>query len=339
MSRLKREQEMGRAYPEDQLHVSAVPAVADMVREETPGVAVVLLGEEDADPSAVRAIAEVEPFRGPVPPDDGEEERSGARHDGDVGHDPAAVVVLQLLDDPHEEGMLGHGAHDIVADAGGDGAAEEGRVGEQGLERAVAAVVHVDVDAPVVGEDEVADGVGALDGILVALEGLEEPRVLLRDEVCGALVRPQLVLPLGLLMQHSAAMLRDLPGIRNARVLVGLMDDARDQMGSGVDQIGAGGWELGFGDGISGAVDEEQGEQGPDGVDEETDNGEVEKEEEEDAAAHGRRRGVVRSRGDLSMPGVGGRWSSRAPPRRVARNRVQLSHELWGVAEEGQVRV
>lgn len=51
-------------------------------------------------------------------------------------------------------------------------------------------IVEVDVGAAVVGEDEVADGVGALDGVAVVLEGVEEPGILRGDEVFRALIRP-----------------------------------------------------------------------------------------------------------------------------------------------------
>lgn len=50
-------------------------------------------------------------------------------------------------------------------------------------EEVVAYVVEVDVGAAVVGEHEVSDHVGALDGVGVAVEGLEEEGVLLFDEV------------------------------------------------------------------------------------------------------------------------------------------------------------
>jgi hypothetical protein len=64
-------------------------------------------------------------------------------------------------------------------------AADPGWVGEQRVETAVAAVIKIDVDPAIEGEHEVSDGVGALDGEAVAVEGREEPGVFCADEFAG----------------------------------------------------------------------------------------------------------------------------------------------------------
>lgn len=69
-------------------------------------------------------------------------------------------------------------------------------------------IVEINVDAAVVVQDKVANGIGALDGVGVGVEGLEEPQVssmgqqwkshllaanvLLGDEVARLFVGPQL---------------------------------------------------------------------------------------------------------------------------------------------------
>ena len=73
--------------------------------------------------------------------------------------------------------MLRHGAHCIVAYAGGDCTAHPCWVREKGIEPSVAAIVEIDVDAAVEGEYEVTDCVGAFDGEGILVECLEEPRV------------------------------------------------------------------------------------------------------------------------------------------------------------------
>lgn len=75
-------------------------------------------------------------------PDDGEEEGAGAAHDGDVGEEPGAVVAGEGVDDFEEEGMVWDGAHYVVGDAGGEGAADPGAVGEEGVEAALAALLE-----------------------------------------------------------------------------------------------------------------------------------------------------------------------------------------------------
>jgi len=89
--------------------------------------------------------------------------------------------------------MAGAGAQRVVADARGRRAACPGRVCEEGVQRARGLDVEVEVDAAVVGEDEVAEGVDALDGVGVGGVGGEEPGVLGGDEVEGGFVCPELV--------------------------------------------------------------------------------------------------------------------------------------------------
>ena len=88
--------------------------------------------------------------------------------------------------------MARGGAHGVVGDSRGVCAAEPAWVGEEGIEASVAAVIEVDVDATVVGEDEVADCVGALDGLCVGVERGEKPRVLGCNQGAGLIIGPEL---------------------------------------------------------------------------------------------------------------------------------------------------
>jgi hypothetical protein len=134
------------AQPEDDLDVGPVPAVAQVMREEAPGVVVVFVREQNAQAVvALGALVHV------VAPDDTEVERTGGCHDGDVGEGPAAVVVGQRVDGLQKERVAGNGAHDIVGDTGGDGAADPGGVGEERVETAVASLESVSCALPIFG--------------------------------------------------------------------------------------------------------------------------------------------------------------------------------------------
>jgi hypothetical protein len=55
-------------------------------------------------------------------------------------------------------------------------------------------IVQVNVDTTKVVQHKVSNRVGALDGVGVAVKCLEEPRVLVGDELAGLLIGPELVL-------------------------------------------------------------------------------------------------------------------------------------------------
>lgn len=103
-----------------------MPAVALVVREETPRVFIVLAGHEDANAIDFVWLQEHVLF-----PHDGEEEGTGGVHDCDVWEDPAPIVGLEGLDDAEEERVLGDGTHGIVGDSGGGSATNPGGVGEE----------------------------------------------------------------------------------------------------------------------------------------------------------------------------------------------------------------
>jgi len=83
-------------------------------------------------------------------PQDAEEQRARAGHDGDVGHAVVAGVLLEAGDDALEEGVVRDGAHGVVADARGHRAAQPRRVLQHDVEAPRAPVVEVEVDAAVV---------------------------------------------------------------------------------------------------------------------------------------------------------------------------------------------
>ena len=95
------------------------------------------------------------------------------------------------------EWMVLLGKHEVVGYANWDRPGKDDGEGEQRVDWALAANVNVHVDTTIMVEDEVADGVGTLDGVLVRVKGIEEPGVLGRDELARAGVCPEHVLAVG----------------------------------------------------------------------------------------------------------------------------------------------
>jgi len=89
--------------------------------------------------------------------------------------------------------MLWYRTHSVVAYACRYCSSYPGRVGKEGIETAITAIIEINVDPAVEGEDEVADCIGALDGEGVAVKGEEEPGVFCSNEIAGFLVGPELV--------------------------------------------------------------------------------------------------------------------------------------------------
>jgi hypothetical protein len=65
---------------------------------------------------------------------------------------------------------------------------------EEGVEGAVGDEVEIEVDPAVVVEEEVADCVGALDGMRVRVVGWDEGGIVFLDECVGRIVCPELFL-------------------------------------------------------------------------------------------------------------------------------------------------
>ena len=93
-----------------------------------------------------------------------------------------------------KEGVPLLGEHEIVGYADRDGLGEDDTVHQQRIHPSEAAHVEVDVYPAIVVQDEVADNIGALDGVGVSVERLEEPGVLLGDELARSGVCPEFVL-------------------------------------------------------------------------------------------------------------------------------------------------
>lgn len=158
----------------------------------------------------------------------GQKQRPRGVHDGDVGHEPVDLEPLQLDDGLEEERVLRNGAHDVVRDPSGVCFAHKAVELQERVQISVAPVVQVDVDPTVVGQDKVTDRVCAFDVVRIRVVRLQEPRIVVADEISGHLVRPEDVLVVG--MQVYAALLTLLPHLRHRAGLVGLVDDFRNEL-------------------------------------------------------------------------------------------------------------
>ena len=127
---------MWLTYPENQVCVLSVPAVTRVVGEEAPREPVVFVLHQDAHTAGLGG-----PVQHVLLPDDRQKQRPGRVHDRDVREQPVAVILLQQLDHTKEERVLGNGAHGIVGNSGGNGAAHPGGISEQGVQTTVAALV------------------------------------------------------------------------------------------------------------------------------------------------------------------------------------------------------
>lgn len=106
--------------------------------EETPGELVILVLHQDAHSARFCGLG-----LHVLLPDDRQEEWPSRVHDGDVGKQPAAVVLLEKLDCAQEERMLRHGAHRVVGYTGGNRTAHPRGIGEERVQATVAALLQL----------------------------------------------------------------------------------------------------------------------------------------------------------------------------------------------------
>lgn len=133
-------------------------------------------------------------------------------------------------------------------------------------------------------QNKVAYRVGTLNREFVSIKCLEEPWVLGSNELSRLLVGPQLVFVVLVLLNATA--LRFDPALRYRLVYVGLVNDFGDQLRAFADGTRVRGWEFGARDAVFGAIDDEEGQQGPYAANQEANYENVEDEENEHALAH-----------------------------------------------------
>ena len=124
------------AHPEYEACVLAVPAVAQMVAEETPRMLIVFVQHENAHSPSVNTGARSHVLF----PDDTKKQRAGARHDRYVRKAPISIVRFKRLDDEEEKRVAGNSPHCVVGDARRMGFPRPGWVGEKGIETSLAAL-------------------------------------------------------------------------------------------------------------------------------------------------------------------------------------------------------
>ena len=73
--------------------------------------------------------------------------------------------------------------HDVVGYAYWDGLWKDDGVYEEGIKRTTATDIEIEIHASVVMQDEVADCVCSLNWIIVSVERIQEPRIMMSDEV------------------------------------------------------------------------------------------------------------------------------------------------------------
>lgn len=206
--------------------------------------------------------------------------------------------------------MAGNCAHCVVGDTGGNCATNPRRVGEKGVKAAIASIIQVNVDSAKVVEHKVANRIGALDGVGVAVEGLEKPWVFGGNELARLLVGPQLVLVVW--VQVQARLLRALPVCRYALIDVRLVNDLGYQLQAVVDGARVGGRKFATENGIFAPGGDQEPKQGPYTVYREAEDDDGDEDEYGDAFPHG---GCLWSAASFLLGGFldwqGARWRSR----------------------------
>jgi len=175
------------SHPENRLRILAMPTISLRDVEETPRVAFVLIRHQNAHMIHWRS-RNANVFL----PDHRKKQRTSAVHDGDVRHGPVTVIRLQRLDDTDEKWVLGNRAHGVITDSCRHCRAYPSGVAEQRIQASVTAIVEIEINTAVVRENEVPDGIGALDGKRIRIEGFKKPGIFCCNEFARFGVCPEL---------------------------------------------------------------------------------------------------------------------------------------------------
>ena len=84
--------------------------------------------------------------------------------------------------------------HEVIGNANRYGLGEDDWKDEEGVEGAEATDVQIDVHAAVVVENEISNGVGSLNRVGVSLESVQEPGIVLSNEISRTRVCPEHIL-------------------------------------------------------------------------------------------------------------------------------------------------
>src|SRR5258707_1338547 len=100
------------------------------------------------------------------------------------------VESNQVVYSLSHERMFFFRKHEIIRDANRYGARKNDGKDEEGIQTTQATNVEVDVDAAIMIEDKVANGIRPLDRIWVRIKRVKEPTVVLCNEFTGTSVSP-----------------------------------------------------------------------------------------------------------------------------------------------------
>ena len=104
------------------------------------------------------------------------------------------------------------------------------------------------------------------------------------DEISRTIIGPQLVFVV--LVQLYTRLLSGPPHLGDGVVGIGLVDDLGYYPGHAVNHLGLGSREFGAGDDIVGTIHDQERKQGPDAVEEKTNNGNVDEKKQQDPPTH-----------------------------------------------------
>ena len=119
-----------------------------------------------------------------------EKHGAGGKHNSGIVENPIMVKGNQVVNSLSHERVFLFRKHEIVRDADGYGAREDDGKYEEGIQATKATNVEVQINAAVMVKDKEADSIRPLDCIGVGVERVEEPTVILCNELAGTGVCP-----------------------------------------------------------------------------------------------------------------------------------------------------
>jgi hypothetical protein len=119
-----------------------------------------------------------------------EEHGASGKHNCGIVENPIMVKGNQVVYSLSHERVFFFRKHEVIRDAHGYGTRENDGKDKEGIHTTQAANVEVDVDAAVVMEDKVANGIRPLDSIWVRIKCVKEPTVVLRNKFTRTSVSP-----------------------------------------------------------------------------------------------------------------------------------------------------
>ena len=105
----------------------------------------------------------------------GEEHGTSGEHYGGIIQYPGMVKIDEIMDSLFKQRVVLFCKHKVVRNPNGNSFGKDDGVYEEGIDRAKASNIQIDIDASEMIENKVPDGVSTLYGIRIIVKGIEKP--------------------------------------------------------------------------------------------------------------------------------------------------------------------